>query len=349
LQRIDSSRKRFRILALDGGGIKGTFTASVLTAWESDLEKRVPGARLQDHFDLIAGTSTGGILAIGLGLGLSAGKMLDFYKSYGPSIFPNQKLSQKLTLGFSHLWRPKYSQKPLRSALLSVFGAKRLGDSRSRLLIPTYDALRGRIFLMKTQHRPQFRYESSASAVDVALSTSAAPTFFAPSTFENHEWNEYIDGGVWANCPALCAILEAHHFLGVPLQDISILSIGTTREPTALSSKLERGLLSFLRPGVLQWAPQLIGLFFQAQMESSLAISELLLGEGRFHRVDLDTPEGVYGLDSSSKIQQLAALGRGRAVEKEILGQVEREFLDGIFVEPFVPEIHLSDTEAHNP
>jgi len=346
MQQSESLRKGFRILALDGGGIKGTFTASVLTAWESDLEKRVPGGRIQDHFDLIAGTSTGGILAIGLGLGLSAKEILEFYKSYGPSIFPNEKFAQRVTLAFSHMWRPKYSQKPLRDALVKVFGTKRLGDSRSRLIIPTYDALRGRIFLMKTPHLPRFRYESDASAVEVALSTSAAPTFFKPSTFAAHEGNAYIDGGVWANCPALCAILEAHHFLGVPLEDIWVLSVGTTHEPTALSHKLERGLLGFLRPGLLQWAPQLIGLFFQAQMESSLAISELLIGGARFHRVDLDTPEGVYGLDSSSKIQELAALGRGRAVEREILELVERDFLNGKCAEPFVPEGRPSDAES---
>jgi patatin-like phospholipase/acyl hydrolase len=349
MEQRKSVREPFRILALDGGGIKGTFTASVLTAWESDLKQRIPGSRIQDHFDLIAGTSTGGILAIGLGLGLSASEMLEFYKTYGPAIFPNETFAQKVTLAFSHLWRPKYSQKPLRDALTKVFGSKRLGDSTCRLLIPTYDALRGRIFLMKTAHLSRFRYESDASAVEVALSTSAAPTFFKPSDFVAHEGNAYIDGGVWANCPALCAILEAHHFLGVPLENIYVLSVGTTREPTALSHKLERGLFGLLSPGVLQWAPQLISLFFQAQMESSLAISELLLTKARFHRVDLDTPEGVYGLDSSSKIKQLAALGRSRAVEREILGAVENYFLDGTYAEPFVPQYPPSGPESQNP
>ncbi len=202
---------------------------------------------------------------------------------------------------------------------------------------------------MKTAHHPDFRHDYGASAVEVALATSAAPTFFKPSDFKAHAGNLYLDGGVWANCPALCAILEAHHFLGVPLEDIHVLSVGTTREPSALSHKLERGPLGVLQPGLLQWAPQLIGLLVQAQMESSLAVSNLLLAGDRLKRVDLDTPEGVYGLDSSGKIQELEALGRSRAVEREIEDAVKLRFLDGVSAELFVPEFLIPDEEPQHP
>jgi patatin-like phospholipase/acyl hydrolase len=87
--------KRFRILSLDGGGIKGAFTAAVLAEWE----KRT-GRVIVDHFDLIAGTSTGGIIALGLGLGLPAGEILEFYEKQGPKIFPNITAQQKLSLNF---------------------------------------------------------------------------------------------------------------------------------------------------------------------------------------------------------------------------------------------------------
>ena len=336
MQPTRAEHRPFRILALDGGGIKGVFTASVLAAWAADT-----GLNIRDHFDLIAGTSTGGLIAIGLGLGESADTMLNFYKSHGPKIFPNEGLARKLRLSFAHLWRPKYSQAPLRAALEKVFAEKRFGDSSCRLLIPTYDALRGRIFLMKTAHHERFKYDHDARAVDVALTTSAAPTFFKPADFEAHEGNTYIDGGVWANCPALAAIIEAHHFLNQPLENIYVLSVGTTREPTALLNKLNRGVFGLLKPGVLQWAKQLLGLMFQAQMESSLAIASLLT-PGRFFRVDQDTPEGAYSLDSVGKINQLAALGRGRAVEKAILEPVKAHFLNRTHAEPFVPLHHTT-------
>jgi len=334
--------QRFRILSLDGGGIKGAFTASVLSSWESTT-----GLRIRDHFDLIAGTSTGGILAIGLGLGEPASSILEFYKHYGPEIFPNARIVQRLNLALSNLWRPKYSQTALRDALTKVFGQKRFGESTCRLVIPTYDAIQGRIFLMKTAHSRQFQFDYSASAVDVALATSAAPTFFEPAAFTEHEGNLYVDGGVWANCPALCAVIEAHHFLGIPLEDIHVLSVGTTSEPTGLFHKLERGPFGFLQPGIIRWAPQLLGLLFQAQMEASLAISSLLIKE-RFIRVDEITPEGAYKLDSSGKIKQLAALGRSCATQTAILDRVRAEFLDGIPAEPFTPIYRIQVREPEN-
>jgi uncharacterized protein len=95
--------KRFRILSLDGGGIKGAFTAAVLAEWE-----KATGRVIVDHFDLFSGTSTGGIIALGLGLGIPAERMLQFYKEQGPKIFPNVTAQQKLSLNIRHLWEPKF-------------------------------------------------------------------------------------------------------------------------------------------------------------------------------------------------------------------------------------------------
>ena len=224
---------KYRILALDGGGIKGAYTASILATWEKET-----GKRIVDHFDLISGTSTGGIIAIGLGLGLSAQDILEFYQNYGAKIFPNLGLRQKLSLTLQHFFRPKYSHESLRAALTAVFGDRLFGESQSRLVIPTYDAVRGRIFVMKTAHLPRFTLDYKAKAVDVALTTSAAPTFFDPAKFASHANNVYVDGGVWANCPALVALMEAYHFLNQPLDQIDVLSVGTTKEPSALLFQL---------------------------------------------------------------------------------------------------------------
>jgi patatin-like phospholipase/acyl hydrolase len=114
---MSSESKRFRVF-------KGAFTAAVLTEWEART-----GRIIADHFDLIAGTSTGGIIALGLGVGIPAAEILRFYKEQGPKIFPNITAQQKLSLNIRHLWEPKYSAGPLRSALHRVFG---ISFSRSR-------------------------------------------------------------------------------------------------------------------------------------------------------------------------------------------------------------------------
>src|SRR5947209_20199272 len=123
---------RFRVLSIDGGGIKGVFPAAFLAALEEDLN-----ISPVEYFDLITGTSTGGIIALGLGLGLSARAILDFYLKKGPLIFPSQKGIRRI----SWLASPsKYNSEALHSALSEIFQAKLLGDSSCRLLIPSFDA-----------------------------------------------------------------------------------------------------------------------------------------------------------------------------------------------------------------
>jgi patatin-like phospholipase/acyl hydrolase len=115
----------FRILALDGGGIKGAFTASVLATLEESLG--VPIAR---QFDLIAGTSTGGILAISLGMGLQPAHMLKFYRERGPVVFPIMRFHKRFRSRLRHALRPKYSRTVLRSELEKAYFA----DKQPRVL-----------------------------------------------------------------------------------------------------------------------------------------------------------------------------------------------------------------------
>src|SRR5438034_10409614 len=145
--------QRFRILSLDGGGIKGTFTASVAASLE-----RMTGKRLVDYFDLITGTSTGGIIALGLGLGLGAEEILRFYCERGPQIFPTTGLHRPLH-GLRHVFFPKHSQDTLRKSLADVFGPRKLGESKCRLVIPSYDCNAGRIQVFKTAHHERFRQD----------------------------------------------------------------------------------------------------------------------------------------------------------------------------------------------
>lgn len=315
----------FRILALDGGGIKGAFTAGVLAALEKDT-----GKRCVEHFDLIAGTSTGGIIAIGLGLGLPAEEIADFYEQDGPAIFPSTGFTRRLTAVIRHLFQPKHSHDVLRNALTKILGDRKLGESQTRLLIPAYDAIAGRIFLLKTAHHERFKYEYMAPAVDVALATAAAPTYFAAAPFPTHENASYVDGGVWANSPTLAALVEAVHFLNVPLDQIDILSIGTTTSPFSIAKKH--------RSGILGWNTGLLDVLMNAQQEAANAQAMLLTGH-QFHRINHLAPQGTYTLDDArpEQVERLINLGRSEAVKKEHIDVVTDRFLNGTPAEPFEP------------
>lgn len=142
----------FRILALDGGGIKGAFSAAVLASFEKLL-----GGSLVDHFDLIAGTSTGGILALGLACSLTAEEMLSFYRERGPIIFPMMRVHNKLYRATRHYIGVKFSQKKLFHELQRAYsknGQKYIRDARCRLVVPAYDAVSGACHVFRTPHHP---------------------------------------------------------------------------------------------------------------------------------------------------------------------------------------------------
>ncbi|MEZ6125360.1 MAG: CBASS cGAMP-activated phospholipase [Planctomycetaceae bacterium] len=238
----------FRILALDGGGLKGAFTASAIATWENQT-----GLRVVDHFDLIAGTSTGGILAIGLGLGLTGQQILKFYQERGPVIFPVTRTLSRMRYTLRHLFRPKYSQEILLRELEAAFysGGKPipLRDSRCRLVIPTYHAVAGASHLFRTPHHEDLTADAQTEAAHAALATAAAPTFFTAAKIANMvAESSYFDGGVWANSPAMAAIVEAVCYLRIPIERIDVLSVGTKQtSPSQFESKADPELLAGCR------------------------------------------------------------------------------------------------------
>ena len=140
----------FKILSLDGGGIKGIFPAGILTFLE---ENCLNGRPIGDYFDLITGTSTGGILALGLGAGLSARALLDLYVNEGHRVFPPQQRRRGLRL-WRRLLRNRYDRAALDELLQQTLGSKTLRDSRYRLLIPATEARHGDPAVFKTPHHP---------------------------------------------------------------------------------------------------------------------------------------------------------------------------------------------------
>ena len=185
-----------------------------------------------------------------------------------------------------------------------------------------------RSFVLKTASHGRFRYDIDAQAVDVALATSAAPTYFAAAPFLTHADASYVDGGVWANSPVMVAVTEAVAFLGIPLDDIDVLSVGTTTTPFNIAAHVQSG--------IAQWNAGLVELMFEGQMEADLARAKLLLN-GRLHRIDITAREGEFSLDDArpEKIRRLINLGRGEAVKKENLDVVKASFLNGVAAPAF--------------
>jgi predicted acylesterase/phospholipase RssA len=215
----------FRILALDGGGYKGMFSAAILDRLAADLQ-----IDLLSHFDLLAGTSTGAIIALGLAAGLTPAQVLSFYIDHGPSIFPGRR-ARALRRAF----RSKYSPAPLAGALQEALGDRKLAESRIPLLIPAYDLCNDEVHLFRTPHDERLVRDGRERMVDVALASAAAPTFFPAHRLRGMR---LIDGGVWANNPSMVAIVEALTSFGRPLQEIVLIGIGTTAETSARAVRL---------------------------------------------------------------------------------------------------------------
>lgn len=265
-----------QVLSLDGGGFKGIFSAAVLAELEADLR-----VSLVEHFDLIAGTSTGGLIALALGAGLDPADIVEFYSSWGPRIFGR---GGKLR----HLLRSKHAPAALHGALEEILGSRRLWESRTRLVIPSYSLDARDVYLFKTPHHPRLRRDYRETMVDVAMATTAAPTYLPAFRVGN---SRLVDGGVWATNPALVAVAEATSMLGASTRQVRMLSLGTTDEITSADARLDRG-------GALQWARYGgVPLVLRAQAQASNHATEHILGRGRVTRIDTSVPAGLFALD----------------------------------------------------
>ncbi len=279
---MSEETKRFQILSLDGGGIKGLFSAAVLAHLEDDL-----GICVTDHFDLITGTSTGGIIALGLGMGMRPREIVQFYVNHGEKIF-----SQTGTAKFRQLVKNKYDAQDLENELKAYFGDRLLGASKKRLVIPSYNIGEDDVYLFKTPHHKRLKRDYKVPMWKVAMATSAAPTYF-PS-FQGLDHIRLVDGGVWANNPTMVGVVEAVSMLGVPLSDISVLSLGTTNAVKGRSEKLNQG-------GIWQWRRDAVDVVMRGQSIGVVTQTQHLLGKDKVVRLDPAVPDNLFSLDKLSE------------------------------------------------
>ena len=193
----------FRILSIDGGGICGILPASVLAELESRF---LDGAPISNYFDLIAGTSTGGIIALALGKGLTAAQARDLYVERGGLIFPPTTAYGRAKRWLWRTQRYAYERKPLEDELLRILGDSALGESKARLCIPSFEGHYGEPWIYKTPHHPDYKRDKFEHMKTVGLATAAAPTYFA--ALPNNGYT-MVDGGLWANNPIMNALVDA--------------------------------------------------------------------------------------------------------------------------------------------
>lgn len=282
-----------RVLSLAGGGYLGLFTAVVLAR----LEARA-GEPLGRRFDLIAGTSVGGILAIGLAFEVPMQTMVDLFMSKGREVFsaralPSGPMSRMLDMGRSVLG-PKYSGEALRAALTEALGERVLGEALHDLVVPAVNVTRSLTKVFKTPHSPSARGDETVRAVDVAMATSAAPAYFPAVPIGDAL---YADGGMFAVAPDQVALHEVVHFMGLSADRVRMLSIGTATAGYQPAGGVESddGAVGWLSDG------RLLLTLVSVQQQHVQAMMEDRLGD-HYTRVDAAWPARAgLGIDVATR------------------------------------------------
>jgi patatin-like phospholipase/acyl hydrolase len=292
---------KYRILSLDGGGLRGLITAKILQRLNQEI--KIQG--WIDNVDLFAGTSTGGILALGLAAGKTPQDICNLYIHEGPKIFDDSIWDNIRDLG--KIVGADYSNKHLKKTLHNTFSDKTLGDLKKKVTIPTFDLDNAAVDDSKRTWKPKIFHNFSGSdsdakslAADVALYTSSAPTYF-PSA------DGYIDGGVFANNPSLVALAQAISKANDPseranINDIVLLSVGT-----GVSLSYIKG--DSIDWGYAQWIKPLIDILMDGVAGISDYQTKQILGD-RYHRFQvIFAPDESIPLDAVHKIDRMVEIG----------------------------------------
>lgn len=271
---------RREVLAICGGGFAGLFAAEVLVRLEAEV-----GRPLHEVFDLIAGTSVGGLLALGLADGVSAAELSDLLAGVGPELFGYPGLG---------VTKPKHDPQVLVRALDDLFKARPLSSLKTRVLVPAIDMTQARTIMFRNAKGDPFR---SLRIRDAALATSAAPYFLPPHKVGNRL---FADGGLAANAPEAVAASEAVHRLGWPEELVHVLVIGSTQAAARVA-----GYEIDLQWGAAQWFrdQNALALAMRAQMTLARDTANAILGPDRLSVIDvvLSAKEAAaIGLDKAT-------------------------------------------------
>jgi patatin-like phospholipase/acyl hydrolase len=326
---VGADDQKFRILSLDGGGVRGYLSATYLAEAEQFLDRITNSTKpLGDRFDLICGTSTGGIIALALATGKTAKEISKLYENLIPRVFCREHRRSWLT----KYWRPRYRSTGLRSELETFFGKADLTSVIRDVCVTGVALTTGTPRFYKSDYFTRNAGRAKESLANIALGATAAPTYFQAAELDETQW--MLDGGICCNNPAMVGITDALQFerkskrgAEIPgkLEDLVMLSVGTGQQaqlPYAQPTCLDR--LRFFHPtspftkmahgGIWLW-----GNYFHevAMCSQSLLVhsqAQFLLKQ-RYHR--FDPPLGTaMPLDAGERINELRNLGNmGKALE----------------------------------
>lgn len=308
------TEKRFQALALSGGGFRGLYTAKIL----ADIEDEI-GAPIASRFDLIAGTSIGGILALAVAMEIPAARMVRLFEANGQKIF-------KRRFSMWGILRAPYAPDCLKNLLSAddVFGGRTLGDCKHPVIVPAINYSTGQPQLFKTPHHATFKRDHTFSLVDVALATSAAPAYFPRHTFNK---SQYVDGGLYANAPGLLALHEAQSFMGQTPDDVHMISIGTMSSKFTADPRRNRSGGSYDWGGLnpANMPKRLFGLSISVQESLSDFMLKHRLPSRYMHLDDVLTDQraGAVALDKADGPAQEVLIGAAAERSKVVIGQAE--------------------------
>jgi patatin-like phospholipase/acyl hydrolase len=308
-----------KVLSIDGGGIRGIIPAMVL----AEIERRT-GKLTSEVFDLVAGTSTGGILALGLtkpGQGgkaqYSAETLIELYETEGGKIFDLSVWHQLQSVG--GFAEEKYPSKGIEEVAKRYFDDVPLAEALTEVLVTAYEIERRGPWFFKRRHaRDQDRKGDNFLMREVARATSAAPTYFEPLQLEWGPYGEraFIDGGVHSNNPAMCAYVEAIKIY--PEEDILVVSLGTGEPTREMPYEEVKGW------GLALWAQPILNVVFDGVSDTvDYQLRELLPAEGenrRYYRFQTVLDIGKDDMDdaSATNIQSLKTKAREIIDENDV-------------------------------
>lgn len=287
----------FLILSLSGGGVRGIFQAVYLREIAQDLPQP-----LYSSFDLIAGTSTGSILAFAVALDRDLNRIADLYRNHANVIFAPRRTAYVFG-------GPVYSDEPLRSALNEVFGTAQLKDCLRPVVITAAQLNEFGHRVFTTLERCEgLTKDATLSVVDVVMASCAAPTYFPPVQPVGEE-RTYVDGGVWANNPALIAVIEAYRRANVPLSEICLVSVGNGQFPTgAVPTDFNK-----LRPASPAAIRYLFDMMFSTQSTAADDFAQTLIGSENMLQVNANLAEFISLHDVESAVTKLPPLAEASA------------------------------------
>jgi patatin-like phospholipase/acyl hydrolase len=315
--------KPFRILSIDGGGIRGILPASILTKLE---ERYLPGKSAGDYFDLITGTSTGGIIALALSIGLPAKAILDIYMQHGAEVFPAlgfDLLKMRSGLRFIRgLRHHTYDPDKLLRQLEKIFGQTLLGDAKRRLCIPTFDGFT-EVNIFKTAHHKDYQRDWREQMVTAAMATAAAPVYF-PVYKDRGRF--FADGGVWANNPVMIGLVDALACHQLERRQVHILSLGSGDTDVRITENQIR------LGGLWHWR-DVISSAMHLQSQNAIGQAGLLIGRDQLIRLNAPPmPESPIALDDYARASRELPPIATRLVDEQ--GDIVR---DRFLFEPAVP------------